>query len=286
MQNAFAGSPPPSLRLDFQWATSNMCLCVGESKIHPCPKVQMWFHCSLKRVDSIWPRFWFTHVACVVKIGCLSEYSFSKLSILSGVRLFLNSNCWERELKSFLTVSPLSLSGSSSSPPSPLLPCCVLKHWHLCLCGRVGGSVRPPRWRSQQSCALHVNKTSAPLRGPRLSACKSHQTTLGPEKTSAAHANVLWLGFPQQPCGLCAQTHRLRWFWMLIAPGWSHRIKSLRADQMTTNGGHSDDLKDGRLLFLDNNQRDRGPVSRPVYGAHTAQKRANRCRATHRLLLP
>lgn len=50
---------------------------------------------------------------------------------------------------------------------------------------------------------------------------------------------------------------------MLITPRWSCRIKSFHADETTTDGGHSDDSRGGRLLLLDNNQGDRGPVFLP-----------------------
>lgn len=63
-----------------------------------------------------------------------------------------------------------------------------------------------------------------------------------------------------------------------LPPGWSHKIKSSHADKLTTNSGHSDDLRAGRVLFLDNSQRDRGSClpSRPVYGADTAQKKKSK----------
>ena len=190
-------------------------------------------------------------------------------------------------------MSSLSLSGSSLSPPSPQLPRCVLKHWHLCLCGMVGGSARPPRWRSQQSCVLHVNRTTAQFQGPRLSERESHQTTVGPERkkknlSGSCKCALVWF-LPS----VVWFVHTNRAIIMIpertLPPGWSHKIKSSHADKLTTNSGHSDDLRAGRVLFLDNSQRDRGSClpSRPVYGADTAQKKkSNRCRATHRLLLP
>lgn len=114
---------------------------------------------------------------------------------------FLNENSRERELRTFLFVCPLI-----RTPYPPIASHCVLKHWHLCLYSGVGRSARPLRWRSQQSCALRVNKTSAQLRDPRLSEHKSHQITAGLTKTSAAHANASCLRFSQQSCGLCART--------------------------------------------------------------------------------
>ncbi len=88
----------------------------------------------------------------------------------------------------------------------------------------------------------------------------SHQTGLATEKTSASHANVLWFLILSTVVWFCAQTWGLRWFRVLTAPGWSRKIKSFHAGKMTTNSGHSDDLTGWGLLFLDNNQRDRGSV--------------------------
>lgn len=98
-------------------------------------------------------------------------------------------------------------------------PCCFLKRWHLCLCSMVGGSAWPLRWRSHQSHVLHVNRSSAQFQGPRLSEHKSHQTTLGPEKTSTAHANVLCFGFPERRCGVCSQ-----WITMIQNAGCSRVV--------------------------------------------------------------
>lgn len=125
-------------------------------------------------------------------------------------------------------------------------PCCFLKRWHLCLCSTVGGSAWPLRWRSQQSHVLHVNRRSAQFQGPRLSEHKSHQTTLGPEKTSTAHANVLRFGFPQQRCGAvwCVHTVNCNDSECSLQRGGPAKL-----NKTTTNCGYSDDLGAGSLLL-------------------------------------
>lgn len=120
--------------------------------------------------------------------------------------------------------------------------------------GRHGGG------HSKAACAMSVRP---PLRFEALG-CQSAgliRPRWVQRKTSAAHANAFWFRFAQRSCGSWAQTQ------IMVIPNahctGSRRIKSLPADKMTTNGGHSDDLRGGRLLFGDNNQRNRESVCLP-----------------------
>lgn len=150
-------------------------LFVVEWKIHARIDKNVFISCSLLRLGQ--------HLSSV----CLYEASVLNLNSLKVYRIF--------SLTCFLVITRRVCAA----------PCCFLKRWHLCLCSTVGGSAWPLRWWSHQSHVLHVNRSSAQFQGPRLSEHKSHQTTLGPEKTSTAHANVLRFGFPQQRCGVCTQ---------------------------------------------------------------------------------
>lgn len=98
------------------------------------------------------------------------------------------------------------------------------------------------------------------LEAPGLSERKSHQTTLGPEKTSAVHANVLRFGFPLQSCGLCAENRPIR---MILNAHFARVVPQNQIITCWQNDNKQWSLRWFKGRFLDNNQRDRGYVCLP-----------------------
>lgn len=187
----------------------------------------------------------------------------------------------EGNKKFSLSVSSVSQSGSSLSSPSPLLPAVFL---NIGICVSAAGSVDqlgPPRWWSQQSCVLHVNKTSAQLWGPRLSERKSHQTTLEPEKNLSSSCKwvLVWILSAVMQF-LCTNTDCNNSECSLHQGGaaeLNHYLLTKWEQVVVTQ----------IIVLRQRSEKLRTCLpSRPVYGTGTAQKRANRCRTTHRLLLP
>lgn len=148
----------------------------------------------------------------VTYLWLMPETSFFHLSLWSIFCLFLNWNSWERTFNVF-SQFPLAPSfGSTSSSLSPPLPAVFL---NICICVSAAGPVdRLGRCGGGHSKLVYSMSIGARLsfKTPRLSERKFHQPSLGREKTSASHANVLRSGSPQHSCGFCAQTQ-----WMAMS---------------------------------------------------------------------